>query len=141
MKKGELIIIVSTTIDLTEKERRIDEAYALDNPEGVRLLLSDYHALVKRQYDGDTDAIVIIADLSNAIELANLTSRQKSAINCVFIKDWTQGQTGRELGISQQAVGNYIATTLSKIAAVFEYWAKHDEGYRLSYGKGNLGND
>lgn len=125
----------AVSIDLSAKERRLDETYALDNPEGVRLLLSDYHALVKRQYDGDTDAIVILADLAHAIEKARLTWRQKSALHYVFIEDWTQLETGEALGIDRTTVNHYVATSIRKIADVFEYWARHDEGYRLSYGE------
>ncbi|SET42157.1 Sigma-70, region 4 [Oceanobacillus limi] len=125
----------AVSIDIHEKERKLDETYALDSPEGVRLLLSDYHALVKRQYDGDTDAIVILADLAHAIDKARLTWRQKSALHYVFIEDWTQEQTGEALGIAQKNVSTLIDRALLNIAEVFEYWARHDEGYRLTYGE------
>jgi hypothetical protein len=39
--------------DMHAAERQHAERYALDNADGVRLLLADYHALVQRQYAGD----------------------------------------------------------------------------------------
>lgn len=53
--------------DMHAGERRLSERYALDNPSGVKLLLSEYHALQERQYQGDVDAIILLADLSTAI--------------------------------------------------------------------------
>jgi hypothetical protein len=48
-------------VDLSQKERSLDAKYpALDSPANLRILLSDYHALINRQYQGDYDAVVLL---------------------------------------------------------------------------------
>ncbi|MEY8188635.1 hypothetical protein AB4X15_03030 [Peribacillus simplex] len=76
-------IIGATKIDLQAGERRLSERYASDSAVGVRLLLSEYHALQERQYQGDTDAIILLADLETAINTAGLTDRQRQALDLV----------------------------------------------------------
>ncbi|MFS0562603.1 RNA polymerase subunit sigma [Terribacillus sp. 179-K 1B1 HS] len=115
--------------DMHAAERQHAERYALDNADGVRLLLADYHALVQRQYAGDYDAVIILADLQCAIDMAALTWRQKSALHYVFIEQWTQEMAAGALGIDRTTVAHYVSVALIKIADVYEKWSWQGEGY------------
>jgi hypothetical protein len=81
--------------DLEINERSLEAKYpALDNPANLRILLSDYHALINRQYQGDYAAVDILVDLRKAVELAGLTSRQAQALRLVYEEDLTQEEAG-----------------------------------------------
>jgi DNA-directed RNA polymerase specialized sigma24 family protein len=94
-RNEEEIIIGSVKRDLHVNERSLEEKYpALDSPANLRILLSDRQALVNRQYMGDYDAVVLLADLRNAVELAGLTERQRQALRLVYEEDLTQEDAG-----------------------------------------------
>ncbi|MBA9027539.1 sigma factor-like helix-turn-helix DNA-binding protein [Peribacillus huizhouensis] len=118
--------------DIHAGDRRLSERYALDNPEGVRLLLGDYHALLGRQYQGDYSAVDILTDLAAAIERAGLTVRQRQALRLVYEEDLTQKDAGASMGVSQQAIDIYVDNAIEKIAEIFYYWAGHGEGYAVT---------
>jgi RNA polymerase sigma factor (sigma-70 family) len=120
----------SVKIDLTQKERALDEKYpALDKPENLRILLSDYHALLLRRFNGDTAASDILIDLYKAIELAKLTERQSEALRLVYEEDLTQEEAGKLLGIGQDVVSYHVERAVEAVAEVYWYWTKHGEGY------------
>lgn len=129
------IIIGAVKIDLTAGERRLEERYALDNPTRVRLLLSKYHALLGRQYQGDTDAIVLLVDLAKAIELAGLTERQRQALRLVYVEDLTQEKAGERMGIDKPGVNNLLDRAIEAISEVYYYWCGHGEGYVFTEGE------
>jgi RNA polymerase sigma factor (sigma-70 family) len=118
-------------VDLHSKERSLEAKYpALDNPTNLRILLSDYHALINRQYQGDYAAVDILVDLRKAIELAALTGRQSEALRLVYEEDLTQEEAGKRLGIAQKNVSEALDRAIENIAEVYWYWARHGEGYR-----------
>jgi DNA-directed RNA polymerase specialized sigma24 family protein len=93
-RKGR-ITIGATKIDVNAKERSLEARYpALDSPANLRILLSDYHALLNRQYQGDYDAVVLLVDLRKAIDTAQLTGRQSEALRLVYEEDLTQEEAG-----------------------------------------------
>jgi DNA-directed RNA polymerase specialized sigma24 family protein len=115
-----------------EQHRKYEQRYALDNAEGVRILLSDYHALINRQYQGDYAAVDILTDLATAIARAGLTDRQRQAIALVYGNDLTQEEAGKRLNIRREAIKRHIKIAETKIARVYENWARRGEGYSLS---------
>jgi DNA-directed RNA polymerase specialized sigma24 family protein len=118
--------------DLHVNERSLEEKYpALDNPSGLRILLSDYHALINRQYQGDYDAVVLLADLATAIEMAKLTDRQGQALRLVYEEDLTQEEAGKRMGIGRRAVGYHIEDAIESISEIYYYWSRHGEGYAI----------
>jgi RNA polymerase sigma factor (sigma-70 family) len=122
-------------IDLSTKERALDAKYpALDNPAGLRILLSDYHALVNRQYQGDYDAVVLLADLATAVEMAQLTGRQSEALRLVYEEDLTQEEAGKRMGVAQNSVSEALDRAIENIAEVYYYWSRHGEGYAINGG-------
>jgi DNA-directed RNA polymerase specialized sigma24 family protein len=120
--------------DLHIQERSLEAKYpALDNPANLRILLSDYHALINRQYQGDYAAVDILVDLRKAVEMAGLTGRQSEALHLVYEEDLTQEEAGRRMGgLAKQNVEDYAATALEKISEVYYYWARHGEGYAVN---------
>jgi DNA-directed RNA polymerase specialized sigma24 family protein len=122
-------------VDLSQKERALDAKYpALDSPENLRILLSDYHALLNRQYQGDYDAVVLLADLQNAVELAKLTERQAEALRLVYEEDLTQEEAGKLMGIGRRAVGYFVEDAIEAISEVYYFWSHHGEGYAINGG-------
>lgn len=120
-------------------DRRYDSAYpALNSPAGLRILLSDYHALKIRQYQGDYDATIILADLTTAIEAAKLTDRQRQALRLVYEEDLTQEDAGKAMGVRQQVLARHLIVAEAKVARIYEYWARHGEGYSLNNEKGQF---
>jgi DNA-directed RNA polymerase specialized sigma24 family protein len=82
--------------DLGINERSLEDKYpALDSPANLRILLSDYQALLNKQYQGDYDAVVLLVDLRKAIAIAQLTGRQSEALRLVYEEDLTQEEAGK----------------------------------------------
>jgi DNA-directed RNA polymerase specialized sigma subunit len=103
----------------------------LDCPANLRILLSDYHALLSRQYAGDYDSTVILIDLYKALELANLTERQAEALRLVYEEDLTQEEAGKLMGIGQDVVSYHVDNAIGAISEVYWFWSRNDEGYRI----------
>ncbi|OQV53377.1 sigma factor-like helix-turn-helix DNA-binding protein [Bacillus velezensis] len=118
-----------TKIDLHRKDREFNASYALDNAEGVKLLLADYQKFVSRKRCGDYAAVEVLIDIHKAIQLAGLTDRQRQAIELVYFGELTQAEAGERMGIGQDAVSKLIDSATEKLADIYYYWAGHDEGY------------
>jgi RNA polymerase sigma factor (sigma-70 family) len=125
----------ATKIDINAKDRSLDAKYpALDNPQNLRILLGDYHALKLRRFNGDTAASDILIDLIRAIEMAQLTGRQSEALRLVYEEDLTQEEAGKRMGIAQKNVSEAVDRALENIAEVYWYWSRHGEGYAIHGG-------
>jgi RNA polymerase sigma factor (sigma-70 family) len=125
----------ATKVDVHAKERSLDAKYpALDNPQNLRILLGDYHAIKLRRFNGDTAASDILIDLARAIEMAQLTGRQSEALRLVYEEDLTQEEAGKRMGIAQKNVSEALDRALENIAEVYYYWSRHGEGYAIHGG-------
>lgn len=118
-------------MDLHRKEREFDAAYALDNAEGVKLLLADYQKFVSRKRCGDYDAATILIDIHKALDLANLTDRQRQAIELVYFGELTQAEAGERMGVGQDTISRHIDVAADKLTDIYYYWASHGEGYAI----------
>lgn len=118
-----------TKVDLHRKDREFNAAYALDNAEGVKLLLADYQKFVSRKRCGDYAAVEVLIDIHKAIELAGLTDRQRQAIELVYFGELTQTEAGERMGIAQKNVNEALDRASEKLADIYCYWAGHGEGY------------
>jgi DNA-directed RNA polymerase specialized sigma24 family protein len=120
--------------DLHIQERSLDAKYpALDNPQNVRILLGDYHALKLRRFNGDTAASDILIDLTKAIAMAQLTDRQGQALRLVYEEDLTQEEAGKRMGgLAKDAVNHLLDRAIEAISEVYYYWAHHGEGYAIN---------
>jgi RNA polymerase sigma factor (sigma-70 family) len=129
-------IVGSVKRDLHINERSLDAKYpALDSPANLRILLSDLHSLINRQYQGDYDSVVILADLATAVEMAKLTDRQRQALTLVYEFDLTQEEAGKRMGVAQNSVSEALDRAIENIAEVYYYWSRHGEGYAINGGK------
>ncbi len=118
-----------TKIDLHRRDREFNAAYALDNAEGVKLLLADYQKFVSRKRCGDYAAVEVLIDIHKAIELAGLTDRQRQAIELVYFGELTQTEAGERMGIAQKNVNEALDRASEKLVDIYYYWAGHGEGY------------
>jgi predicted DNA-binding protein (UPF0251 family) len=126
------LTMAATNHDKQAQHRTLEARYALDSPEGVRKLLTDVHALRIRRERGDYAASDILIDLERAIELADLTDRQRQALALIFERDLRQADAGKAMGVRQDTVSKLVKSALVKIAAVYEKWAWRGEGYALT---------
>ncbi|MGN9867338.1 sigma factor-like helix-turn-helix DNA-binding protein [Bacillus swezeyi] len=131
LTKKEAVVIGKVKIDLHRKDREFEAAYALDNAEGVKMLLSDYPKFVSRKRLGEYEATEVLLDLHNAIELACLTDRQCEAIRLVYFEDLTQVEAGKRMGVGKDSVNHLINRAADSIADIYYYWAGHNEGYTM----------
>ncbi len=120
-------------VDLHRKDREFNAAYALDNAEGVKLLLADYQKFVSRKRCGDYAAVEVLIDIHKAIELAGLTDRQRQAIELVYFGELTQAEAGERMGIAQKNVNEALDRASEKLVDIYYYWSRsrrriHDRG-------------
>ncbi len=118
--------------DKSAQHKRLETTYgALNSASKVRLLLEDYHALCIRTEAGDFAAVDILADLARAIEMAELTRRQREVLYYVYVRDLTQSAAAKRMGIAQKNVNTLLDRAEEAIADVYYYWAGHREGYAV----------
>ncbi|WP_232517659.1 sigma factor-like helix-turn-helix DNA-binding protein [Bacillus glycinifermentans] len=131
LTKKEAVVIGSVKIDLHRKGREFEATYALDNAEGVKTLLSDYPKFVSRKRLGEYEAAEVLLDLHKAIELADLTDRQREAIRLVYFEDLTQVEAGKRMRVGKDSINHLINRAADSIADIYYYWAGHGEGYTM----------
>lgn len=112
----------SVKVDIDKASRKYSVKYSLDDSAGVKALLRDRHRISSARYTGDTDASCILVDLHSAIYNAGLTERQTEAIALVYGFDVTQAQAARAMGVTQEAVVQFINAAVEKLAAVYRRW-------------------
>ena len=95
--------------DKSAAHKRYETRYAgLTTGKQVRLLLRDIHALRIRAEQGDFAAVDVLADLTTAVTRAGLTARQWEAVENVYLRDMTQEDAGRAMGVSRQSMYEYL---------------------------------
>lgn len=109
-------------VDISEKERQYSVKYTLNDSAGVKALLRDRHKLASRRFSGDMAASDIIIDLHSAMNTAGLTERQTEAIALVYGMDLTQKDAASIMGVSQQAVDQFIEGAADKMARIYHAW-------------------
>lgn len=76
----------------------------------------------------------MLADLATAIELADLTDRQRECLRLVYVDGLGENEVARVLGIARNTVNVHLNTACNKIAEVYESWAWRREGYDFTEG-------
>jgi DNA-directed RNA polymerase specialized sigma subunit len=109
-------------IDTEKKERQYSVKYTLNDAAGVKALLRDRHKLASRRFSGDYSASDIIIDLHSAMNTASLTERQTEAIAWVYGADLAPADTAKIMGVTRQAVEQFIDGATDKIAKVYHAW-------------------
>lgn len=92
----------------------------------AKAILSNLHALRERRYVGDLDASDTLIDFERALALAKLTKRQSEAIRLVYDVGLTQKQAAAEMGVTQQAVAEFLRVASEELEEVYEMWAWMD---------------
>jgi len=109
-------------VDISQKERQYSVKYCLDDSTGVKALLRNRHRLASRRFSGDMAASDIIIDLHSAMNTAGLTERQTEAIAWVYGADLSPADTAKLMGVSRQAVEQFIDAATDKIAKIYQAW-------------------
>lgn len=105
------------------EHRRYEQTYQFYNEKGINRLLKDFHNLKIRAYDrGDMAAIDIRLDLEKAIELAQLTDRQKEVLDLIFNRDMKIEDVAALLGVDSSTVSRTKKAGLTRIARVYRDW-------------------
>lgn len=78
--------------------------------------------------------IDLLANLATAIELSDLTDRQRECLRLVYNEGLDEKEVARVLGIARNTVNVYLNTACSKIAEIYESWAWRGEGYDFTEG-------
>ena len=76
-------------------------------------------------YSG-VDQLDLILDIDLMLEQAKLTEKQKQVVELYFFNQYTQEETSKQLGISQQAVLDHIKKVKLKIRKVLKGWEEKD---------------
>ena len=95
--------------------------------EYAKAILQNYMSLRERRFLGDIVAIETLIDLERAIELAELTDRQKEAIQLRYMLDYTQEKCAEILGISRITLLEHERLALEAINEVYAMWSFMDE--------------
>jgi DNA-directed RNA polymerase specialized sigma24 family protein len=88
----------------------------------VKALLDGYEELHEKKYSGKWHLSDEMLDLERAIELADLTDKQREAVQLVYGKHLEQSEAATLLGIGQPRIHNRISAAVKKIARIYEQW-------------------
>lgn len=88
----------------------------------VGAMLEHINELNSHQYIGNYNVTEELADLREAIKLANLTEKQREVIRLVYFEDMRQGDASGVLGIKQSALSLHAGAAKKKIAQVYKQW-------------------
>lgn len=89
----------------------------------AKAVLTNLHALRQRRYVGDLDASDTLIDFERAVSMAELTARQAEALTLVYDVGLTQKKAAEAMGVSQQAVAEFLQLATGELDEVYEYWA------------------
>jgi len=103
-----------------DREMTLSNVYTGDGDTAIGRY-TDHDGIKRRIYDYMTpkkdNALIPTAylDLYDALDNAGLTKRQRQAIELVYFEGMTQEDAGAEMGVTQQAVEQFISAGLTKI--------------------------
>mgnify|MGYP003576048883 CR=1 FL=1 len=99
-----------------EQLNKYEQAYKLENENGVEAFLNDYHKLAEaRFFASDLSISDFLLDFEFAVRKA-LTERQQQVIRLTFYKDLRQADVARELGLTQQTVQEHVQKAIKNLA-------------------------
>jgi DNA-directed RNA polymerase specialized sigma subunit len=117
------IDIGTCAVDIEKGHRQYEQRYALNDKEGVTMLLKDLHRLRERRFHaGDFSASDLLLDIQTAIDNAKLSNRQRLALYWIYEMDLTQKDAAVQMGVTREAVTQLIGGAVERIAGVFSKW-------------------
>src|SRR5699024_1374743 len=117
------ILSKSQTSYRHHKELRLADVYTGGEGDATIGRRTDHDGVKRRVYDYMTperDMSLIppeYLDLYDALDSAGLTARQRQAIELVYFEGMTQEAAAKEMGVKQQAVGQFISAGKAKISS------------------------
>lgn len=113
--------------DKSGSHRRLEAIYALSTPKGVKKLLTRWDSFCVAPFDdADYGAVDLKLDMETALDLALLDNRQRTAVELVYMRGYTQEEVADMLGINQSSVARLLATAQAKIAKIFDQWVYNE---------------
>lgn len=104
-------------------EHRKYQHYQFYTTKGIERLLKDIKYLENRSIDhGDMAAVDILIDLEHAINLADLTDRQREIFYLVYIQDMKLAEAANRLGIDVSTASRIKKSMLKRILKVYKAW-------------------
>ena len=96
-----------------------DFSTAMTTEQGITAIFENMHYLRAAAYEGDIDALVMIADIETAMEATKVSDRQRQAFELVILIGMTRQEAADIMEISQQAVSRLIRTLAKNVATYF----------------------
>jgi DNA-directed RNA polymerase specialized sigma24 family protein len=111
--------------DTESSQRRLEALYVLTTAEGVAELLEMWDKVIYMPYNrGDYGVVELLLDFNLAFEEANLTDKQRTAIELVLKQGYTEKEVADVEGVSQSAIAQRIKKGTQRIANVYTQWAE-----------------
>lgn len=95
------------------------------NVKAVVHLIKERPAIEALKESGDIVATQILADLDLIIKEASPTTKQKQAMELVWVEGYKLAEAGEKLGITAQGVYFNLKLFQKKIKAVTERWSEN----------------
>lgn len=92
----------------------------------VRALLDYREELEEKKYVGLWHLPDELADLDEAVRIADLTDRQREIIRLIFVQHKEQAEVANLLLISQPMVHKHVQAAIRKIANIYQQWEALD---------------
>lgn len=89
----------------------------------ARAILSNFHELKERRYNGSSVAIDTFLDFEQALKVAKLTDKQSQAIRLHYYDGHKQAKVAEIMGVDFTRVSHYISEAIEEIDEVYEMWA------------------
>ncbi|PAE24050.1 sigma factor-like helix-turn-helix DNA-binding protein [Bacillus sp. 7894-2] len=88
----------------------------------VKALLEFRDELEEKKYLGLWHLPDELADLDEAIELAELTIKQREVIDLLYVKYFDGVEVAEKLGVEPSTVTRHAQAAVRKIANIYEQW-------------------
>jgi DNA-directed RNA polymerase specialized sigma subunit len=106
-----------------EEHDKLERKYVLSTEKGVENLLKDRHHLHSRAVErGDMAAVDILIDMESAVELADLTQKQRETVVLLFDHDLEQKTAAKIIGIDTSTLTRNKQAAIKKITRIFNEW-------------------
>ncbi|WP_431819235.1 sigma-70 family RNA polymerase sigma factor (plasmid) [Bacillus thuringiensis] len=103
--------------------KRLENRYVLNTEEGVESLLEDVDKIRSTAYArGDMASIDLLVDLRHAIDVSEMTIRQRQVIELLYYRDLPANEVASILHLSDSTVSRHRKAGLKHITEIFTKW-------------------
>lgn len=93
----------------------------------VGAMTNRYKIIESCYYSGSIDSMDLIMDIDLLLKKAQLTEKQMEVVKLHYFEQYSQGETAKKLGITQQAVDSHVSNIKRKINKVLKDWKEEDK--------------